>query len=119
MTGEQIESIMEDVCDNLFNPDPYYQQGGDMVRIGGMAYFCASAETIGRRIADLTLDSRKPLEVGKTYRVAGWVSVNPQKGKPVADGFAAYLRNNAKDARPIKLNKVGIKDVANNLGIAG
>jgi sulfur-oxidizing protein SoxB len=118
MTGEQIKGIMEDVCDNLFNPDPYYQQGGDMVRIGGMDYSCAPAEAIGHRISDLTLDDGKRLEPGKTYRVAGWASVNPQEGKPVADVVAAYLRN-AQDARPKKLNKVAIKGLVNNPGMAG
>ena len=118
MTGEQLKGIMEDVCDNLFNPDPYYQQGGDMVRIGGMDYTCAPAETIGHRISDLTLDSGKALEAGKTYKVAGWASVNPQDGKPVADVFAGYLRG-MKDARPKKLNKVAIKGQANNPGMAG
>ena len=38
LTGETIKTILEDVADNLFNPDPYYQQGGDMVRVGGMRY---------------------------------------------------------------------------------
>ena len=118
MIGEQIKSIMEDVCDNLFNPDPYYQQGGDMVRIGGMDYACAPAETIGRRISDLTLDDGKPLEAGKTYRVAGWASVNPQEGKPVAEVLGAYLRG-LKDVRPNKLNKVAIKGLSGNPGIAG
>ena len=59
MTGAQIKSIMEDICDNLFNPDPYYQQGGDMVRIGGLDYACAPGESVGKRISDLTLDSGK------------------------------------------------------------
>ena len=59
MTGSQIKEIMEDVCDNLFNPDPYYQQGGDMVRIGGMDYACAPAEASGSRISDMTLDNGK------------------------------------------------------------
>jgi sulfur-oxidizing protein SoxB len=118
MTGQQIKGIMEDVCDNLFNPDPYYQQGGDMVRIGGMDYSCAPAETIGHRISDLTLDDGKPLEPGKTYRVAGWASVNPQEGRPVTEVVASYLRN-AQDARPKKLNKVAVKGLANNPGIAG
>ena len=118
MTGEQIKSIMEDVCDNLFNPDPYYQQGGDMVRIGGMDYTCAPAEKIGHRISDLTLDNGKALEAGRTYKVAGWASVNPQDGKPVAEVFANYLRG-MKDARPKKLNKVAIKGLANNPGMAG
>jgi sulfur-oxidizing protein SoxB len=118
MTGEQIKAVMEDVCDNLFNPDPYYQQGGDMVRVGGMDYTCAPADRIGRRLSDLTLDNGKPLEAGKTYKVAGWASVNPQEGKPVADVFASYLRG-VKDARPKKLNKVAVKGLANNPGMAG
>ena len=62
MTGAQLKAVMEDVCDNLFNPDPYYQQGGDMVRIGGMDYACAPTEPVGQRISDLTLDSGKKLE---------------------------------------------------------
>ena len=57
MTGAQIKAIMEDVCDNLFNPDPYRQQGGDMVRVGGMDYACAPAENMGKRISDMTLDN--------------------------------------------------------------
>jgi sulfur-oxidizing protein SoxB len=118
MTGGEIKSIMEDVCDNLFNPDPYYQQGGDMVRVGGMDYSCAPAETIGRRISDMTLDDGKPLEAGKTYKVAGWASVNEQQGKPVAEVFAGYLRG-LKEARPKKLNTVAVKGLANNPGMAG
>ena len=69
MTGGQIKDMLEDICDNLFNPDPYYQQGGDMVRVGGLAYTCAPDESIGRRISDMTLDngragrSRQELQV--------------------------------------------------------
>ena len=118
MTGAQIKAIMEDICDNLFNPDPYYQQGGDMVRIGGMDYACAPAEPVGNRISDLTLDSGKKLEAEKTYKVAGWASVNPQQGKPVWDVFADYLRGE-KTAKPKKLNQVALKGVANNPGISG
>ncbi|HXD44477.1 MAG TPA: thiosulfohydrolase SoxB [Pseudolabrys sp.] len=118
MTGGEIKSIMEDVCDNLFNPDPYYQQGGDMVRIGGMDYSCAPAEAIGRRIADMTLDDGKPLDASRTYKVAGWASVNEQAGKPVAEVFASYLRG-LKEARPKKLNTVAIKGLSGNPGIAG
>ena len=66
----------------------------------------------------MTLDSGKPLEAGKSYRVAGWASVNPQTGKPVADVFAAYLRT-MKDARPKKLNTVALKGVGGNPGLAG
>ncbi len=68
MTGGQIKDILEDVCDNLFNADPYYQQGGDMVRVGGIAYTCTPAESVGRRISDLKLDNGRPLEAGKTYK---------------------------------------------------
>jgi S-sulfosulfanyl-L-cysteine sulfohydrolase len=118
MTGAQIKAIMEDVCDNLFNPDPYYQQGGDMVRIGGMDYACAPAEKVGNRISDLTLDNGRKLEAGKTYKVAGWASVNPQQGKPVWDVFANYLRG-AKTAKPKKFNQVALKGVTNNPGVAG
>jgi sulfur-oxidizing protein SoxB len=118
MTGTQIKAIMEDICDNLFNPDPYRQQGGDMVRVGGMDYACAPAEKIGHRISDLTLDNGRKLEAGKTYKVAGWASVNPQSGKPVWDVFANYLRGE-KTAKPKKLNQVALKGVANNPGVAG
>jgi sulfur-oxidizing protein SoxB len=118
MTGAQIKAVMEDICDNLFNPDPYYQQGGDMVRIGGMDYACAPTEPVGKRISDLTLDSGKKLEADKTYKVAGWASVNPQQGKPVWDVFADYLRRE-KTAKPKKLNQVALKGVSNNPGISG
>jgi sulfur-oxidizing protein SoxB len=118
MTGAQIKAIMEDICDNLFNPDPYYQQGGDMVRMGGMDYACAPAESVGNRISGMTLDSGKVLEADKTYKVAGWASVNPQQGKPVWDVFANYLRR-VKTAKPKKLNQVALKGVSNNPGISG
>jgi sulfur-oxidizing protein SoxB len=118
MTGAQIKAVMEDICDNLFNPDPYYQQGGDMVRIGGMDYACAPTEPVGKRISNLTLDSGKKLEADKTYKVAGWASVNPQQGKPVWDVFADYLRRE-KTAKPKKLNQVALKGVSNNPGISG
>ncbi len=118
MTGAQIKAVMEDVCDNLFNPDPYYQQGGDMVRIGGMDYACAPTEPVGKRISDLTLDNGKALEADKTYKVAGWASVNPQTGNSVSEVFAKYLRAQ-KTAQPKKLNKVALKGVANNPGISG
>src|SRR4051812_966485 len=88
MTGEQIKTVLEDVCDNLFNPDPYYQQGGDMVRVGGMSYACAPAEAFGRRISDLRLENGRPIEAGRTYKVAGWASVNEQTGVPVWEVLA-------------------------------
>lgn len=77
MTGARIKEILEDVADNLFNPDPYYQQGGDMVRAGGIAYTIDVGAKMGARISDLKLTrTGKPLEPGKDYTVAGWASVN-------------------------------------------
>jgi sulfur-oxidizing protein SoxB len=118
MTGAQIKAVMEDVCDNLFNPDPYYQQGGDMVRTGGLDYACAPANGMGERISDLTLDDGRALEGGKTYKVAGWASVNPQQGKPVWDVVANYLRGQ-KVAQPKRLNRVALKGVESNPGVGG
>ncbi len=84
MTGSQIKDILEDVCDNLFNADPYHQQGGDMVRIGGFAYTCTPGESVGRRISDLKLDNgrhargRQELQGGRMglrQRAAGHAGV--------------------------------------------
>ena len=74
MSGEMIKTVLEDVCDNLFNPDPYYQQGGDMVRIGGLTYTCEPGAAMGKRIQDMRLKG-KPIEANKTYKVAGWAPV--------------------------------------------
>ena len=74
MTGETIKTVLEDVCDNLFNPDPYYQQGGDMVRVGGLQYSCNPLAAMGKRIDDMRLNG-KPIEAGKKYKVAGWAPV--------------------------------------------
>lgn len=77
MTGAQLKEILEDVCDNLFNPDPFLQQGGDMVRVGGMTYSCAVNQTIGNRISEMTLAATgEPIDPAKTYVVGGWASVN-------------------------------------------
>ncbi|UVO29808.1 thiosulfohydrolase SoxB [Bradyrhizobium arachidis] len=93
MTGSQIKDVLEDVCDNLFNADPYYQQGGDMVRAGGLSYTCTPTDTIGSRISELKLDSGRSLEAHGRYKVAGWASVNAQQGAPVWDVVAKYLRS--------------------------
>jgi sulfur-oxidizing protein SoxB len=117
MTGSQIKNVLEDVCDNLFNADPYYQQGGDMVRVGGFAYTCTPAESAGHRISDLKLDNGRTLEAGKSYKVAGWASVNEQKGMPVWDVFARHL---ASGKRPVQQGTgVTLKGVDDNPGIAG
>ena len=116
MTGAQIKDVLEDVCDNLFNADPYYQQGGDMVRVRGLTYTCTPAETIGKRISDLKLNKGHALEAGKSYKVAGWASVNPQSGKPVWDVFADYLRSGETLLPNGKT--VTLKGVDGNPGIA-
>jgi sulfur-oxidizing protein SoxB len=117
MTGAQIKDILEDVCDNLFNADPYYQQGGDMVRVGGLAYTCTPTESVGRRISELKLDNGRPLEAVKSYKVAGWASVNEQQGKPVWDVFARQL---AAGKMPEQRGTgVTLKGVDDNPGIAG
>jgi len=92
-TGAFLKEILEDVADNLFNPDPYYQQGGDMVRVGGMAYTIDIAKPIGQRISEMTLiRSGQPIEAGKNYVVSGWASVNEgTEGPPVYDVLTQYL----------------------------
>ena len=109
MTGSQIKDVLEDVCDNLFNVDPYYQQGGDMVRVGGLAYTCTPAETVGKRISELKLAGGRHLEASKNYKVAGWASVNQQSGAPVWDVVAKHLRAGRppnRDAPGVTLNGV-------------
>jgi sulfur-oxidizing protein SoxB len=92
-TGAEIKAVLEDVCDNLFNPDPYLQQGGDMVRVGGLAYACDPNAGAGRRISELRLGG-KPLEADKRYKLAGWAPVaEGAQGEPVWDVVERYLRD--------------------------
>lgn len=116
MTGSQIKAAMEDVADNLFNPDPYYQQGGDMVRVGGMDYACTPDAPAGKRISDMRLDDGSALAPGKTYRVAGWASLNQASGKPVGEVVAGYLRGQ-KRLTLQRANRVTLRGVAGNPGI--
>jgi S-sulfosulfanyl-L-cysteine sulfohydrolase len=94
-TGETIKTILEDVADNLFNPDPYYQQGGDMVRVGGMSYAIDPKAGMGSRITRMELGG-KSIDPGKTYKVAGWASVTEEAkaagGEAIWDVCARYLR---------------------------
>jgi S-sulfosulfanyl-L-cysteine sulfohydrolase len=115
LTGAEIKEILEDACDNLFNPDPYYQQGGDMVRVGGFTYICTPTESIGRRISDLKLDDGRTIEAGKSYKVASWASVNTQSGAPVWDVLAAYLGSGK--LRNVKTGRVTLRGVDGNPGI--
>jgi sulfur-oxidizing protein SoxB len=116
MTGGQIKEILEDVCDNLFNPDPYYQQGGDMVRVGGLAYTCVPGEAIGRRISELKLTDGRHVEAGKSYKVAGWASVNEQQGTPVWGILASHLAS-GKTA-DLRGGGITLKGVDDNPGMA-
>jgi sulfur-oxidizing protein SoxB len=116
MSGADIKATLEDVCDNLFNPDPYYQQGGDMVRTGGLSYTCTPTESVGQRISELRLENGALLEAGKRYKVAGWASVNAQTGKPVWEVFANYLRSGKTS--PARGSGVTLKGVDGNPGIA-
>lgn len=115
--GAQIKAILEDVADNIFNPDPYYQQGGDMVRVGGLKYSLDPTGKNGHRIGDMELNG-KPLDPNKEYRVAGWASVaEPLEGTPVWDLVAEYLRNiGTIEAKPP--NEPKLKNVAGNPGLA-
>jgi sulfur-oxidizing protein SoxB len=117
LTGERIKEVLEDVCDNLFNPDPYLQQGGDMVRVGGMTYTCSPGAKMGSRISDMRL-AGKPLEPGKAYKVAGWAPVaEGAQGEPIWDVVARYLKDK-KVVTPRKLNLPRLEGVAGNPGLA-
>ncbi|MEJ2106433.1 MAG: thiosulfohydrolase SoxB [Acidiferrobacteraceae bacterium] len=118
LTGKQIKDLLEDIADNLFNKDPYYQQGGDMVRLGGMHYTINPSKNIGHRISDMTLRGKR-IDPGKTYLVAGWASIHPQADSlpDIWDVVADYLR----DKKTVKINKPNtpiIKGVKGNPGLA-
>jgi sulfur-oxidizing protein SoxB len=115
ITGRQIKAILEDVADNLFNPDPYYQQGGDMVRVGGLTYACEPGAKMGGRISDLRL-AGLPLDADKTYRVAGWAPVaEGATGEPVWDLVERWLKDH-KSITPRQPNLPRLIGVAGNPG---
>jgi len=117
MTGQMIKTILEDVGDNLFNPDPYYQQGGDMVRIGGLTYTCTPGEKMGSRISDMRLKG-KPIGASKTYKVGGWAPVaEGASGEPIWDVVETYLRQRKVIGRPM-VNRPVLVGVDGNPGIA-
>jgi sulfur-oxidizing protein SoxB len=94
MNGARLKEVLEDVADNLFNPDPYYQQGGDMVRVGGLSYTIDVNAAIGSRISDLrVIKTGQPIEAGKDYVVSGWASVNEgTEGPAIWDVVFAHLQ---------------------------
>jgi sulfur-oxidizing protein SoxB len=120
LTGETIKSILEDVADNLFNPDPYYQQGGDMVRVGGMSYACDVRARMGSRISDMRL-AGKAIEPAKKYKVAGWAPVGEEArgagGAPVWDLVSEYLRARKSLPQPT-LNLPRLTGVGGDPGMA-
>ena len=107
MTGETIKTVLEDVCDNLFNPDPYYQQGGDMVRVGGLQYTCNPTAAMGKRIEDMRLGG-KAIEASRTYKVAGWAPVAEDAAKagnkPVWELVEQWLKAKNGIVAPRKVN---------------
>ncbi len=120
LTGATIKDILEDVADNLFNPDPYLQQGGDMVRVGGLQYTIAPGAAMGQRITGMILNG-KPIDAAKKYKVAGWAPVSAEAkaagGEPIWDLMARYLRAR-KTIGPLELNLPKIDGVAGNPGLA-
>lgn len=118
MSGEEIKTILESVADNLFNADPYYQQGGDMVRTGGLQFECWPNEKMGERIQNLQDTSGKAVAASKNYRVAGWATVGSKSpGAPVWDVVGDYLRSEGT----IKIDSIDepiLRGVQNNPGLA-
>ncbi|MDP3702057.1 MAG: thiosulfohydrolase SoxB [Hylemonella sp.] len=121
MSGATIKTVLEDVCDNLFNPDPYYQQGGDMVRVGGLTYSCNPLESMGKRIYDMRLNG-KLIEADKNYKVAGWAPVAEEArsagNKQVWDVVETWLKARGGKISPRKLNMPKVDGVLPNPGYA-
>ncbi len=120
LTGEMIKNILEDIADNLFNPDPYYQQGGDMVRVGGLKYAINPLAGSGKRITRMEYEG-KQIQADRTYTVAGWAPVSEEAkavgGEPIWDLCARYLRGQ-KSIAPRKLNLPVIEGMKSNPGMA-
>ncbi len=118
LSGEAIKTILEDVCDNLFNPDPYYQQGGDMVRTGGMTYTCNPTAKAGSRISDMRFGGQL-MDAAKTYKVAGWAPVqeaSKNAGPPIWDIVETYLKDK-KTIEPVKLYNPKLLGLDGNPGV--
>ncbi len=109
MTGKMIKDILEDVCDNIFNPDPFFQQGGDMVRVGGLSYTCRPKNSMGNRISEIELvSSGKKIDPGKKYIVGGWGSINPNvEGPKIYTILEKYIKE-LEIVRPKNQNKIKV-----------
>ena len=122
MSGETIKTILEDVADNLFNPDPYYQQGGDMVRVGGLVYTMSPGEKMGSRITDMRLNG-KPLDASKKYKVAGWAPVAEEAKslpgvKPVWEHVETWLKAQGGRVKARNINTPTLVATQGNPGMA-
>ncbi len=122
MTGKQLLNVLEQVADNLFDPDPYLQSGGDMVRVGGMDYTINPANKLYERISDARLDNGEPIDPDKTYTVAGWAVVNrTPEGRLMWEVVRDYILNNRNKDNVLVLDKINhpkLVGVADNPGIA-
>lgn len=120
MRGEMIKTVLEDVADNLFNPDPYYQQGGDMVRVGGLTYAMDPMAGMGQRIQDMRLKGQ-PIEADKTYKVAGWAPVSPEArdagNRMIWDVVEAWLKAKGT-VTPRQLNTPRLIGMKGNPGVS-
>jgi len=121
MTGETIKTVLEDVADNLFNPDPYYQQGGDMVRVGGLQYTIDPTAAMGKRITDMRLNG-KPLDASRTYKVAGGAPVAEEAAKtgnrPVWEVVEQWLKARGGTVTPRAVNTPRLVGILPNAGFA-
>ena len=122
MTGEALLNVLEQVADNLFDPDPYLQSGGDMVRVGGMDYTIDPSKKLYERISDARLDNGEPIDPKKTYKVAGWAVVNrTPEGRLMWDVVRDYILANKGADNVLKLEKINdpkLIGIADNPGIA-
>ncbi len=122
MTGAALLNVLEGVADNLFDPDPYLQSGGDMVRVGGMDYTIEPTQAYGKRISNARLDNGNAIDADKTYRVTGWATVNrTPDGRLVWDIVRDYIlakRDDNKILRLPKINHPTLVGVGENPGIA-
>jgi sulfur-oxidizing protein SoxB len=120
MTGETLKTVLEDVCDNLFNPDPYYQQGGDMVRVGGLTYSCNPLAGAGKRIDNMRLNG-KPIDANRSYKVAGWAPVAEEAksaGNPMVwDLVEGWLKAQGGRIKPRRLNMPELVGMQGNQGL--
>ncbi len=121
MTGETIKTVLEDVADNLFNPDPYYQQGGDMVRVGGLEYTIRPDAPMGKRIEDMRLNGRA-IEASHTYKVAGWAPVSEEAAHagnpPVWEVVEGWLKARGGKVGPRAINTPRIAGALPDPGFA-